>query len=95
VAAYEYAAGVLDDDGNPPPKPFELTLLGYIDRFGVTAATGRETLQVGEMRRMILCENIHNAYLSRKASDDWAKWATDNPFYAVLLREVEGLLDAD
>jgi len=95
VAAYNFAAGISDEHGNPPPKPFELSLIGYIDRFGAKAATGRDTLRVGEMSRMITCENIVNAYLSRKASDDWAKWATENPASAALLRDIEGLLDAD
>ena len=90
VAAYRYAQEQYLDD--PPPKPFELTLIGYIDRFGVEAVMGRPVLSAGELRRMYTVENIYNAYNARKASEDWAKWAAENPARAAMLAEVEGLI---
>jgi hypothetical protein len=82
----------LDD---PPPRPFESILLGYIDRFGVRSVLGRDILSAGEIRRMIAVENIIRAHQSRKASDDWVKWTKDNPAYAAILHDVESVLDAD
>ena len=78
-----------------PPKPFELSLIGYIDRFGVEPVMGRPTLSAGEIRRMMAVENVYTAYMSRKQADDWAKWAHDNPHYAKILSSVERILDAD
>jgi hypothetical protein len=37
------------------------------------------------MREMIIAENVHDAYQSRKVSGDWAKWAADNPGMAEIL----------
>lgn len=31
------------------------------------------------MRRMAIVENTINAYRSRSRSENWAKWAADNP----------------
>jgi hypothetical protein len=87
AAAYEYAAGEHLD--TPPPQPFELQLLGYIDRFGVEAVVGRPILSAGEIRRMIAAHNVYTAYRSRAASDDWAKWAHEHPTYAAILAEIE------
>lgn len=88
-AVYQYAEGEHLD--TPPPRPFELSLLGYIDHFGVEAVMGRPVLSAGEIRRMITAKNIYEAYQSRKASTDWAKWAHDYPDYARILAEVEKL----
>ena len=77
AAAYRYAEG----DG---PKPQELIQASYIDRFGVQAVMGRQ-LGAGEMRRMIMAENIVNAYHNRQRAADWVKWAEDYPDEAVLL----------
>ena len=69
--------------------------LSYVDRFGVRAVYGRDELSFSEIQRFLVAENIYNAYMTRKAADDWAKWATDNPIAAKLLAEVEGLINAD
>ena len=88
AAAYHYASG----DGSPPAEVSELY---YIERFGVEAAMGRKHLRVGEMRRMVVVDNILTAYKSRKAAEDWAKWASDNPANARLLNDVEKDINAD
>ena len=71
----------------------ELDLLRKIDRFGVRAILGRDTLYYGELRRMILAENIYNAYFSRKNSEKtgggWAAWSEKNPVMAKILFELE------
>lgn len=87
AAVLEYAENEHLD--NPPPQPFELVLLGYIDRFGVEAVMGRPVLSAGEIRGMMTARNIYDAFHSRKSSDDWVKWAKDHPHYAAILAEVE------
>lgn len=60
-------------------------LLDYIDRFGVKAVTGRDTLGAGELKAMVMAENIRRAYWSRDAyknsegKADWAEWAQKHP----------------
>lgn len=71
AAAWRHA-----EDGAEPPA--ELVLLNRIDRFGAQAVLGR-TLGAGEMRRMILCENIVKAHQGRKASGNWAEWSLAYP----------------
>ena len=75
--------------------PREVIDISYIDRFGVRAVVGRDVLSFGEIQRLLVVENIYNAYVSRKSADDWAKWATDNPHAAKILADVEGMIDAD
>jgi hypothetical protein len=53
------------------------------------AVLGRRQLFYGETRRMIRAENIATAYYTRKHSDNWAKWASDNPAAEKLLNEAE------
>jgi hypothetical protein len=79
----------------PSPKPNELILLSYIDRFGVEAVTGKNILPFGDARRMIVAENIVEAYRDRKKSGNWAEWAEKNPSAAELLRQVEMTLSED
>lgn len=67
----------------------ELDLLAKIDRFGVKAVLGHATLYYGEIRRMILAENIYNAYHARRRSENWAAWAEKNPGMAKILFELE------
>ena len=80
--AFRYA-----ETGKNPPR--EIADVSYIDRFGVMAVYGRPVLSCNEIQRMILAENIVSAYRGRKNSDNWAKWASDNPADARLLSEVE------
>lgn len=77
AAAYKYANG----DG---PKPNELVMSFYLNRFGAQAVLGRP-MGAGEMRRIVVAENIVNAYRNRQAADDWVKWAQDYPDEAALL----------
>ena len=58
--------------------PRELELMGYVTRFGAAAVFGR-TPGAGELRRMIAAENVVNAYNARKASENWAEWASAYP----------------
>jgi len=43
---------------------------------------------------MIAAENVARSYFSRKASQNWGKWAQDNPQMDKLLIEVEILINA-
>lgn len=82
------ALGYLEGDGQ---KPSELRLLDYIDRFGVVAVMGRPTLGAGEMTRMVMADNVRNAYLSRSAYRDgngqvnWSEWTQMHPQLAKIL----------
>lgn len=91
VAAYDYAE---TPGSNPIPR--ELVLLGYIDRFGAQAVMGRQ-LNVVEIRRMILVDNICRAYDSRsqaeKNGENWAAWAKRNPKYSQILENCMHLED--
>ena len=64
--------------------PRELVLLRYVDRFGADAVFGR-TPGAGELRSMVISENVVNAYNSRAKAEDWAKWADENPELSKLL----------
>ena len=83
AAAYLFAAG----DG---PKPDELILADYIDRFGAQAVMGR-TLGAGEIRSITTVERICRAYARRQVAEDWVKWQNDNPGDAAILGEAERL----
>lgn len=95
MEAYQYATGIKNADGMPPPKPGELILLSYIDRFGVEEVTGNRVLSFGDARRMITAENIVEAYNDRKRSGNWGEWADKNPAAANLLKHIEMLLNED
>jgi hypothetical protein len=70
----------------------ELDLLKKIDRFGFEAVTGRKTFYFGELRRMMIAENIVRAYEGRAAhKGGWAAWSTDNPELSELLHAAEML----
>lgn len=64
-------------------------MLAKIDRFGLEAITGRRQFYYGELRRLILAENIVTAYQTRKRSENWAAWAENNPVMAKILAEAE------
>ena len=64
--------------------PRELVLLRYVDRFGADAVFGR-TPGAGELRSMVISENVVNAYNSRAKAKDWATWAEENPGPNLLL----------
>jgi hypothetical protein len=53
-------------------------MLRYVDRFGAQAVFGR-TPGAGELKSMIIAENIVNAYNSRANAGNWAEWAGENP----------------
>ena len=59
------------------------------------AILGRDTLYFGETRRMILAENIVNAFTARKRSENWAAWANNNVVMSRVLSEIEVLIDTD
>ncbi len=67
----------------PPP---EIITLGYIDRFGAEAVMGR-ALGYGEIRRMILAENIVRVVRDQAHAENAADWANEHPSDAALLAE--------
>ena len=71
----------------------ELDTLAKIDRFGIMAILGRPTFYFGELRRLILAENILYAYRDRRKSENWAEWTESNPIMAKVLFEIEKELD--
>jgi len=95
VEAYQYAAGIKNADGIPSPQPKELLLLSYVDRFGVEAVTGNKILSFGTARRMIIAENIVEAYRDRKRAENWGEWAEKNPSASALLKQAEILASED
>ncbi len=44
-------------------------------------------LGAGEIRRMVIAENIYKAYKSRENADNWAEWAMKYPDMNRLLEE--------
>jgi hypothetical protein len=64
-------------------------MLNKIDRFGIEAITGRRQFYFGELRRLIVAENIVNSYQARAKSKSWAIWANDNPAMSHLLNDAE------
>lgn len=69
--------------------------LQKIDRFGVQPILGRNVLYFGELRRLILAENVVNSYRARARSENWASWTKDNPVMAQILAEIEKDLHQD
>lgn len=63
-------------------------MLTKIERFGIEAITGRKVFYYGELRRMIIAENIVTAYRSRP-KDNWGEWAEKNPELAKILKDAE------
>lgn len=88
AAAYNYCEG----DG---PKPGLLTLAEYINRFGVEAVMGRSVLSAGELKRMVVTENIVYAYRERARAENWAKWTQENPDKAQFLNEAARLANGE
>lgn len=84
AAAYAYA-----DSGG---KSQEIRLLRYIDRFGVKAVMGRDTLTAREIRWMLHAEAISKAYFARSRQDA-AEWVKENPEMNVALREAQLLAE--
>ena len=66
--------------------PAPLQWLRYGERFGFEAVLGHAPRPV-EMRQMVACENVVNAYNSRQAAEDWVTWAKDSPESARTLNE--------
>ena len=67
----------------------EISMLASIDRFGLEAITGRRQFYFYEYNRLIVAENIVNAYRSRAESQNWSDWARKNPELAQLLASAE------
>jgi hypothetical protein len=83
AAAYSYAAG-----GSPP---YEVILSGYLDRFGGALNVLGRPLGVGEIRRMVTCENIINAYREQNSSSNMVEWTASNPEKADMLNKAHKL----
>lgn len=71
----------------------EIETLKLIDRFGIEAVTGRRQFYYGELRRLVVAENIVSAYQSRAGSENWAEWSAKYPAQAALLAKVEMIGD--
>lgn len=78
------AARVYDYCENGGRKPAELRTAEYVNKFGTQAIFGR-SLYLHEIKEMIIAENVQDAYIGRKLSGDWAKWAEENPGLAEIL----------
>lgn len=94
TCAYASADAMVNPSAYQPHTPIshysrELDILAKIDRFGVKAILGRDTLYYGEIRSMIIAENIYGAYLARANSNNWVEWAEKNPVMAKILFELE------
>lgn len=63
-----------------------------IDRFGVEAVMGRPYLGMGEMIKINAAERVVRGYRMKANSENWSKWARDNPKDAEKLVEVEKLI---
>ena len=65
-------------------------MLRYVDRFGADAVFGRP-VGAGELRSMVISENVVNAYNMRKdykdeeGKVDWVAFADDHPDMSALL----------
>lgn len=62
--------------------------------YGVQAVFGR-MLFAYEIYAINASRNVHNAYMSRSASENWAKWSEDHPREAELLIEIEKIIDEE
>ena len=65
--------------------------MAKIDRFGIEAMLGHKTFYYGELRCLILAENIASAYHSRKAATNWVEWVAQNKTMSEILIEAEKL----
>lgn len=66
-------------------------MLQKIERFGLEAITGRRQFFYGELRRLIVAENIVQSYRSRAQTENWGEWAVKNKDMARILADVEML----
>ena len=85
TSAYQYA-----ESGGRSPLYLQMSFLAK--SYGVPSFMGR-TLYAHEVYRMNMAQQVYDAYLSRKASENWADWATKNEDAAHLLARVERLLN--
>lgn len=72
---------------------YEIERLSRIDRWGLEAITGQRVFLYGDFIRMRTAENIVNAYRSRQAAGDEVEWTVSNPRVALILADVEKLLE--
>jgi hypothetical protein len=86
AAAYAQAAG--------GPSSNESTLLGYIDRFGAQNVLGRP-LGLGEIRRMIITENIIAWYSEMENAANWIAYSQEHPGRFALLEEARELAEEE
>ena len=70
----------------------EIDTLNKIERFGLEAITGRRQFFYGELKKMIVAENIVTSYHSRAQSKNWGEWAVENKDMARILADAEILL---
>ena len=75
-SAYAFAEG--------GPATDELITGWSIVKYGAQAIYGR-AMSFHEIRMLDLADNVVRAYMERAKSDNWVKWANDNPEKARIL----------
>ena len=87
TSALRYAS----EGGQIPPylKMYDIT-----KEYGTRDVMGR-TLFAFEIYRMNAARNVYEAYMERKASDNWAEWADKHPNHSKILNYVERLTNDD
>ena len=78
------------ETGQAAPREYDMAQL--VRAYGAAAVVGR-VMSCGELRRMRAAENIITAHRSRTASDNWAKWASQNPEQSRVLIAAEKMRD--
>lgn len=81
IAAYKHASG----DGYSS----EVVLGKLIDRFGTQAVMNRPYLSAREINLIFGAELIHDAYVIRNKSDNWAEFAKEHKVAAQRLAKAE------
>lgn len=78
------------ETGQDAPREYDMAQL--VRAYGAAAVVGR-VMSAGELRRMRAAENIITAHRSRTSSDNWAKWASQNPEQSRVLIAAEKMRD--
>jgi hypothetical protein len=72
---------------NDEPIPGCVLTGRAIEKYGVESVTGEKIIRVRLHRDITMANNVINSYESRKQSDDWVKWVTENPDMNSLLEQ--------
>ena len=72
----------------------ELRLIRLVEKFGVKAIFGKDTLPANEVIKMLTADHVLNSYNSRKEKP-WGEWAREHPGDADLLHRAERLASGE